>query len=192
MTAQAIVIFGAAVRPDGRASPSLARRIGYGLSAAQAAPDAPILCSGGVGKAGPSEASIMAEQLVAGGIEPGRLILDEASLDTLQSVIATARFVRAQALVGCIVCSDRYHIPRIRLLLGALGVSTVPGPLAAGRAGTPIHHWTRMRLREGLAIPYDLGIVLTRRRRFLAEIEAAISGEGMVDATGIEPVTPSV
>lgn len=177
MGAQAIVIFGEAVRPGGRPSPSLARRIGYGHAAAQALPEAPILCSGGVGRHGPSEASVMAERLAALGVDPARLVLDEASLDTLQSVIATARFVRGQGLAGCVVCSDRYHLPRIRLLLGALGVATAAGPLAPGRGGVPLRHWTRMRLREGLAIPYDFGLVLAKRRRLLAEIEAlALNG----------------
>jgi uncharacterized SAM-binding protein YcdF (DUF218 family) len=176
MTA-AIVIFGAAVRPDGRPSPSLARRIGYGLQAAQGWPAAPILCSGGVGKAGPSEASVMAARLAAGGVDAGRLVLDEASRDTLQSVLAAARFVRDRGLSPCVVVSDRYHIPRIRLLLGALGVATTPGPLAPGRGGAPLPHWTRMRLREALAIPYDLGIVFTRRRRLLAEIAAPRTAE---------------
>lgn len=172
MGAQAIVIFGAAVRSDGRPSQSLARRIGYGHAAAQALPEAPILCSGGVGRHGPSEAQVMAERLTALGVDPARLVLDEASLDTLQSAVATAGFVRARALAGCVVCSDRYHLPRIRLLLAALGVRAEPGPLAPGRGGAPLRHWTRMRLREGLAIPYDLGIVLARRRRLLAQIEA--------------------
>ena len=112
----------------------------------------------------------MAEALAARGIEPARLLLDEASRDTLQSVLAAARFVRLQAIEECIVCSDGYHIPRIRLMLGALGIAAVAGSLAAGRGGTPLRHWTRMRLREGLALPYDLAIVLARRRSFLRAI----------------------
>jgi uncharacterized SAM-binding protein YcdF (DUF218 family) len=166
----AIVIFGAAVRPDGRPSASLARRIGYGLTAAGTWEEAPILCSGGVGRIGPSEASVMAERLVAGGVDPRRIELDEESGDTLQSVLATARFLRQRERARCVVCSDRYHIPRIRLLLGALGVGSLPGPLAPGRGGASLPHWTRMRLREGVAIPYDLAIVLSRRGRFLREL----------------------
>lgn len=173
MGVQAIVIFGAAVWPGGRPSPSLARRIAYGHAAAQALPEAPILCSGGVGRHGPSEASVMAERLIAMGVPAGRLRLDEESLDTLQSVVATARFVRAEALAGCVVCSDRYHLPRIRLLLTALGVATTSGPVAAGRGGAPLRHWLGMQLREGLAIPYDLGLVLAKRRRLLAEIDGS-------------------
>ena len=172
MERPAIVIFGAAVLADGRPSPSLLRRIGYGVRAAAEHPRALVLCSGGVGRAGPSEASIMAEVLLRRGVTPDRVILDETSLDTLQSVIAVGRFVRQRGLDGAIICSDRYHLPRIRLMLAVLGVATAAGPTARGRDGTRLTYWLRMYLREALAIPYDLGIVLARRREFLAAIAA--------------------
>jgi vancomycin permeability regulator SanA len=160
-----IVVFGAAVRADGRPSPALARRIGYALEAAIAEPQAPVLCSGGVGRAGPSEASVMAARLAAAGIAEHRLVLDEASLDTFDSVLVTADRVRTGGHGRCIVCSDRYHLPRIRLMLAALGVASEPGPLAPGRGGTRRSYWLKMQLREALAIPYDLSLVWLRRRR---------------------------
>ncbi|MDE2486663.1 MAG: YdcF family protein [Alphaproteobacteria bacterium] len=175
MERPAIVVFGAAVRAGGRPSPALARRIGYAAIAGQNLPEAPILCSGGVGRAGPSEASVIAAGLLGHGLAPERLVLDEASADTLQSVVAAAAFVRARSLSGCVICSDRYHITRIRLLLGALGVASAPGPLRPGRAGASLRHWTRMRLREALATPYDLAIVLARRPALLAAISASAS-----------------
>jgi uncharacterized SAM-binding protein YcdF (DUF218 family) len=167
MERPAIVIFGAAVMADGRPSPSLRRRIAYGALAAAAWPDAPVLCSGGVGAAGPSEASVIAEGLVSRGTAAERLTLDEESLDTLQSVVATARLVRQRSLDGAVVCSDRYHIPRIRLLLGVLGVRSQAGP-TAGFQGTRPYYVAKMHLREALAIPYDLAIVLARRGALLA------------------------
>ncbi|MDB5476382.1 MAG: hypothetical protein JWP49_1893 [Phenylobacterium sp.] len=172
MSGQLIVIFGAAVWPDGRASPTLARRIGYGLLAAQTWPQALVLCAGAAGGEGePSEASVMAKALAARGVARARLLLDEASRDTFQSVIVTARLARGRAIDSCIVCSDRYHIPRIRLLLAALGIASTGGPTAPGRAGTPLRYWLKMRLREAVAIPYDLAVVLVRGRRLLARLE---------------------
>jgi uncharacterized SAM-binding protein YcdF (DUF218 family) len=168
MDRTAIVIFGAAVRADGSPSPALARRIAYAARAAEASPHAPIFCSGASDGIGPSEASVMARVLRERGMPAGRLVLDETSRDTLQSVLAAAGFARRQGLCGLVVCSDRYHLPRIRLLFRLLGVATLAGPTASGRAGTRWRHWTRMRLREGLALPYDAAIVLTRRRRLLA------------------------
>ncbi|MDB5453196.1 MAG: hypothetical protein JWO33_1774, partial [Caulobacteraceae bacterium] len=55
MPADLIVIFGCAILADGRPSPSLARRIAYGLRAAALSPKARVLCSGAAGDAGPSE-----------------------------------------------------------------------------------------------------------------------------------------
>jgi len=175
MQRPAIIVFGAAVLASGKASPSLRRRIGYGARAAAAWPDAPVFCSGGVGAAGPSEASIIEQGLTGHGVDPARLVLDEASLDTLQSVIAAARFARQQSLDGCVICSDRYHIPRIRLLLTALGVRTIAGPTESGLQGTRRYYWIKMHVREALAIPYDLAIVLSRRRYFLGRVRAPIA-----------------
>jgi vancomycin permeability regulator SanA len=167
-----IAIFGAAVQADGRPSPSLRRRIGYGAQAAAAWPGAPILCSGGVGAAGPSEASIMAADLLGRGIAADRVILDEASLDTLQSVVQVARFVRLRALDGAVICSDRYHMPRIRLMLAVLGVPTRAGPTGSGLQGTRAYYWAKMYLREAIAIPYDFAIVVARRRGLLAQVRS--------------------
>jgi uncharacterized SAM-binding protein YcdF (DUF218 family) len=164
MNAPLIAIFGAAVRADGRPSQALLRRIGYGLEAAAAYPAARVLCSGGVGRAGPSEASIMAEALSANGMAPGRLILDEASLNTLQSVVATARAAR-EAEGPVVVCSDAYHLPRIRMMLALLGVRSVAGPVVRGPRGPGWGPWLGMCLREAAAIPYDLTLVLAQRRR---------------------------
>lgn len=158
-----IVIFGAVVRPDGAPSASLLRRIGFGLEAARAYPDAPILCSGGVCRPGaPSEASIMARELRAAGVAPGRLILDEASLSTLDNVVAAVARVEAGGLAFVVACSDRYHLPRIRLLLALHGVRSQPWP---GGRRAPLRHALAMSLREALAIPHNLARAMARRGR---------------------------
>ncbi len=160
-----IVIFGAAVGPDGRASPALLRRIGYGLEAASEAPEAPILCSGGICRPGPSEASIMAETLLARGVAAERLILDEASRTTLENARAAATEAARGGHPHVVACSDGYHLPRIRLLLHLAGVRSRPGPFRRGPAGAPTAHWVGMSLRESLAIPHNLALVLARRER---------------------------
>jgi uncharacterized SAM-binding protein YcdF (DUF218 family) len=167
---RAIVIFGAAVWPDGQPSPSLRRRVAYGAAAARADPDDLVFCSGGVGRFGPSEASLMAALLTGAGIDPARIVLDEDSLDTLQNVVAAARFIRAQGLDGALVCTDRYHLARVRMLFAALGVASEPGPIAPGRGGTRLSYWLGMRVRELAAFPYDLAVVLRRRGDLLRRI----------------------
>lgn len=156
-----IVIFGAAVRPDGSPSEALLRRIGCGLEAAKAHPRAPVLCSGGAGRVGPSEAAIMAQYLAAAGVRPERLILDEASLTTLDNVDAAVRAAREGGHTRVIACSDAYHLPRIQLLLRLAGVACVVGPSGAP---PPLGHNLAMSLREAAAIVHNLASVLTRGR----------------------------
>ncbi|WP_293352883.1 YdcF family protein [Phenylobacterium sp.] len=157
-----IVVFGAVVRPDGSPSPSLLRRIGYGLEAAREYPDAPILCSGGVRVPGLSEALVIAEVLRARGVPPGRLILDEKSRNTLENVAAAAAQVETGGHPHVVACSDAYHLPRIRLLLALHGVKSRPWPC---RERPPLGQGLAMGLRECLAVPHSLARAMARRRR---------------------------
>lgn len=170
--ARAIVIFGAAVGPDGQASPSLRRRTLYGAAAARAAPQDWVFCSGGVGRHGGSEASLMAGILAEAGVEPHRLVLDEDSRDTLQNVVAASRFIRGRDLEGAVICTDRYHLPRVSMLFSVLGVPAEPGPLAPHRSGTRMAYWMAMHVREAAAYPYDLAVALRRRAELRRMIEA--------------------
>lgn len=164
MAQHLIVILGAAVRPDGSASPALHRRIAGGFALAAAHPEAAIFCSGAVGRHGPSEASIMAARLIELGVAPSRLVLDEESRDTLQTVLAATRLIAERDLPGAIVCTDSYHSPRARLIFTLLGVPSLDGSVGAGPRQMGWGSWLRMRLREAPAIPYDGVLALTKRR----------------------------
>lgn len=147
-----IVVFGAAVRPDGNPSPTLARRIGYAAAAAEDDPGADLFLSGGIGDHPPSEAEVMAA-LLAGAVAPERLTLDEVSCDTLQSVGAAATHARASGYTDILCCTDAYHQPRVRMLFRLMGLTSRPVRLAPRG---PKKLRLKMWLREGAAIPYDL------------------------------------
>ena len=156
-----IVLFGAAVRADGRPSPTLARRIGYAATTAERDVDTDIFCSGGVGREGPSEASVMARAL-APTIAATRIHLDEASEDTLQSVATAAAFARAHGYTSCLSCTDSYHQPRVLMLFAMFGIRC--------RAIRFMHdgstrYQTQMWAREVAALPYDVVAGLSLRLR---------------------------
>ena len=134
----AIVIFGAAVRPDGQPSSALRRRVEaaarYGATL-----DAPLFMpTGGVGRHGPSEAGVMAGLLRALGVDDARIVLEETGTNTLSSVRACARLLRARGHRGRVyAASSSYHLLRCLLLLRLAGFDTAicpppPGPAAAG------------------------------------------------------------
>jgi uncharacterized SAM-binding protein YcdF (DUF218 family) len=161
---RAIVILGAAVWSSGEPSPSLLRRSLFGARAAAAFPDAPVFCSGGIGRFAPSEASVMAEILIEALVDPTRIVLDEQSRDTLQNVVAATRFIRERGLEGALICTDGYHQPRVRMLFALMGVDAAPGPHGPGREEPRLHHRLAMGAREVLAYPYDFALGLRRRR----------------------------
>jgi uncharacterized SAM-binding protein YcdF (DUF218 family) len=160
---RAIFLLGAAVTPEGGPSPALMRRIAGAARAAEEHPEAPIFCSGGLGRHAPAEAVVMAGELIRLGVPHGRLRMDGESCDTLQSVLAFAAFLRAERLDRCVVCTDRFHMPRVQMMLAVLGVGSIRGPVAKPNA--PWRYLACMRAREALAIPYDMALTIWRRLR---------------------------
>lgn len=147
-----IVVFGAAVRADGSPSPTLARRVGYAAAAAERDPAGDLFCSGGVGRYGPSEASVMADML-SGAVSRERIHLDESSRDTLETVRAAVRFMRAHGYTDCLSCTDSFHQPRVAMLFRLHGVRcrSIPFPNRG-----PRRLRLKLWLREVAALPYDL------------------------------------
>jgi uncharacterized SAM-binding protein YcdF (DUF218 family) len=165
-----IVIFGAAVRPGGRPSTALRRRVEAAavFGARFAAPL--FLPTGGVGRNGPSEASVMRGLLVERGMATERILLEQSGTDTLSSARAVAQLLRANSMEAPVfAASSAYHLPRCVLLLRLFGVpARAAGPpwVTAGSRWTTRTWWW---LREAAALPYDLILALVERRGLHAD-----------------------
>ncbi|HEY6432637.1 MAG TPA: YdcF family protein [Acetobacteraceae bacterium] len=159
----AIVIFGAAVRPDGRPSGTLECRVRSAVAFASGRiPDPIFVPTGGVGLFGPSEASVMRNMLIAAGFPSNRVLSEETGTDTLSSVRAVTRLLRSRSDVRAVyAATSAYHLPRCLLLLRIAGVHA--RPLAA--TPSAVTTWGRWywRLREVPAIPYDAMILTVLR-----------------------------
>src|SRR5262249_18995166 len=83
-----VVIFGAAVRPGGRPSTTPGGGGGAAAEFARRFDDPLFLPTGGIGRFGPSEASVMTALLAAHGVPPDRVVLEESGTDTLSSARA--------------------------------------------------------------------------------------------------------
>jgi uncharacterized SAM-binding protein YcdF (DUF218 family) len=165
----AIVIFGAAVRPDGRPSVTLRKRVEAAALFGAAHPGALFVPTGAVGRHGPSEASVMADLLRRAGVPGDRIVLEEAGTDTLSSARACVLLLRRRGFQGRVfAASSDYHLPRCVALLriGGLDAHRCPPPrVPAARSFGKRWYW---RLREALALPYDiaLGLLLRGAGRF--------------------------
>ena len=159
-----IVIFGAAVQPDGRPSSALRRRVEaaarYGATL-----DAPLFMpTGAIGRYGPSEAGVMAGLLQDLGVDPGRIVLEETGVNTIGSVRACARLLRAREHQGRVyAASSSYHLLRCLLLLRLAGFDAAICPPPPGPAATGLRARWYWRLREIAALPVDVAIMLWLR-----------------------------
>jgi uncharacterized SAM-binding protein YcdF (DUF218 family) len=159
-----ILIFGAAVRPGGKPSVTLQRRVEAAISRAKGHPDARFVPTGGIGRFGPSEASVMAALLMKSGIHSDRILLEDTGTDTLSSARAIRRLLREHPSKGRIlVATSAYHLPRCLTLLCLLGIAARPCPPPrepAARAFWKRWYW---RLREVPALPYDAALAIWSR-----------------------------
>lgn len=120
--------------------------------------------TGAVGRFGPSEASVMRRLLIADGVAPDRILPEETGTDTLSSVRAVRRLLRARAYVGPVyAASSGYHLPRCVLLLRLAGLRARAAPPPPSPAASSMWKRWYWRGREVLAIPYDAALVLALR-----------------------------
>lgn len=162
--APAIVIFGAAVRPDGTPSETLRRRVEAAAAFGARLPDPWYVPTGAVGQHGPSEASVMADLLRRLGVRAERIVLEETGTDTLSSVRAIRRLRLSLGLRGRVYAATSfYHLPRCVLLLRMAGVParpSTPPHFPASRKVLLRWYW---RLREIPACAYDAALMLWLR-----------------------------
>jgi vancomycin permeability regulator SanA len=158
-----IIIFGAAVRPDGRASQTLRYRVQAAAKFGKGFARPVFIPTGGKGRYGEAEATVMARLLADAGFPDAAIMKEETGTDTLSSVRAVAGMVRGQSPVYA--CTSAYHLPRCLVLLRLAGIKARACPPPAVPAATS--QWSRWywRLRETPALPCDALLMLWLRLR---------------------------
>ena len=98
------IVFGAAVRPDGRPSRTLLKRIDGARAWAERHPDAMVIATGATGRFGAAEAMVITNLLRAGGIGGDRILVEPCGRDTLESVRLCHRLLRARGDAARVIC----------------------------------------------------------------------------------------
>lgn len=165
MSAQtAIVIFGAAVRPDGQPSATLRHRVEAAARFGEALPVPPLyIPTGAKGRFGEAESTVMARLLREGlGVPADRIVEEPTGTDTFSSAVAVLRLLRDHS-GPVLAATSAYHLPRCVLLLRLAGLRAGPVPPPPVPAATVL--WKRWwwRLREVPALPYDALLMLWHR-----------------------------
>ena len=143
-----IVVLGAKV--NGREpSGALRNRIAVAAEYLQANPDTIAVLSGGQGSDEQiSEAQCMYENMIARGIDPGRLILEDQSTDTSENLVFSRKLIPEDADVGLV--TNNFHIYRSLRLAKGLGWDVQGIPVATSAISFP--HYM---MREFIGVMYD-------------------------------------
>ena len=122
VAADAIVVLGNTVMPDGQPSPRLRARLDCALDAYRQKLAPTLIVTGGFGKEGHDEAAVMAHYLVAHGVPAAALLLDSAGNDTAASAINVARIASAHHIKSVLVATQYFHVARTSLAFTRAGL----------------------------------------------------------------------
>lgn len=158
------IIMGAAVKPDGKPSGAMTRRVNAAVASSHNDFSNWFLVTGGFGKNLFSEAETMKRMLLAEGIREDQIIPERQATDTLSSVINCSMLIREYKPFDLIyVCSDRYHIPRCRWLFFLSGIRTLNVKVNSGMRANGRLKWFYFYFREVIALPFDTIVILIKK-----------------------------
>jgi uncharacterized SAM-binding protein YcdF (DUF218 family) len=147
----AIVVLGARVRPDGRPSAALERRMRVAIALYQARV-APLLVLSGGGRRAVPEAEAMRLLALAGGVPESAIMLEPRSQTTLENATETAKLLTLTGQEAVILVTDGYHALRARLLFRMAGFTVV----AVHTARVPMRPRLLMAAAECVKLPVNL------------------------------------
>ncbi|MCA8830654.1 YdcF family protein [Hymenobacter pini] len=128
--ADCLVVLGNTVNPDGSLSPRLKARLDEALRLYRAGISPRIFVSGGLGKEGHYEGSVMRRYLVQQGVPNTAIYTDNQGTNTVATAQNFARVAQEQHWQSAVVVSQFFHLSRTKLLLRQQGVTEVSGSAA--------------------------------------------------------------
>lgn len=123
--ADAALILGNSVFPDGTLSPRLRGRVERGMELYKSGLVPKIVVSGGFGKEGHYEGTAMAAWLVTNGVPEQDVVIDNEGINTAASAKNFAALSETHGFKSVIVVSQFFHLSRCRLALKQVGIERV-------------------------------------------------------------------
>ncbi|AHM03916.1 hypothetical protein roselon_01534 [Roseibacterium elongatum DSM 19469] len=151
---EAILILGAAVWPGERPSPTLKRRTEMAARLWHAGRGRAVIPCGGLGRHPPSEAEVMRRLLIAAHVPAEAIHLEDRSVRTGENIRFAQPILARLSLGRALIVTDRYHLPRVRLLARRAGLraDVAAPPLRGGRIWPQIKGALREIAAYGVAL----------------------------------------
>ena len=144
-----VIVLGAGLH-NGQVGNHLAARLDTALDYLRRNPEAIVIVCGGLGANQPvTEAEAMAHYLIARGVSPENILLEDQSTTTFENLVFAKEILTERFPSGfrAALITNDFHIFRAEILAKQNGIDANPMG-----APTPWHSWTVNYLREMLAI----------------------------------------
>ena len=170
--ADAIVILGARVQPDGQPGPDLTERTLHAVRLFQRGLAPYLICTGGYTGDRLSAAAVACNLAVSQGVPPGKVLRAEGSMTTGEDAASVRDLMRSQGWQSVILVSHPLHLERARTFFEGEGLTVYTSP-----TNTDLSHidwetraWLTAREAVGivwigleeLGVPYDWTVALSR------------------------------
>ena len=148
--ADAIVVLGARLLPDGRPSDDLEERTWHGVELYRAGWAHNVICTGGPAAGHSSGAAVAKGLAVSWGVSEERVFLAEDCLITSDDARRTARVMAEHGWQKAILVSHPLHVYRAKVLFEREGVIVYTSPTTTGVDGIALPWRLYYIVREGL------------------------------------------
>lgn len=129
------------------AAPSIRRTVYAAQLSAQTG--LPLAVSGGKPNGGVHSEAVLMKNLLETGLEQRVALVEDASFDTRQNALYTAKALAGRNIRTVVLVTDVFHMPRAALAFEAAGLKVVPAPMHF-RASAPLRLTDFLPSAEGL------------------------------------------
>lgn len=170
--ADAIVILGAQVTPDGQPGPDLWVRTLHAVDLWHRGLAPYLICTGGFQGDRLSAAAVACNLAIAQGVSPDTVLIADGSMTTREDAAAARNLMLAHGWDTAILVSHPLHLERTRILFDADGITGFPSPTNTDLGTIPWRTRAYLTAREAvgiawitlesLGVPYEWIIPLSR------------------------------
>ena len=150
--ADAIVILGARVGPDGQPGPDLRVRTLHAVSLYRQGLAPCLVCTGGYKDDRLSAAAVACKLAVSEGVPEDRVLLADGSMTTGEDAVSTRDLALARGWRTAILVSHPLHLERARILFEEQGLTVYPSPTSTDLRAIPLGTRAWLTLREAVGI----------------------------------------
>lgn len=150
--ADAIVILGARVEPDGQPGPDLRSRTLHGVRLFQRGLAPYLVCTGGYRDDRLSAASVACDLAISQGMPADKTLLADGAMTTQEDAISARNLLANHGLQTAILVSHPLHLERARILFEGQGITVYPSPTSTDLAAIPWPSRAWLSAREATGV----------------------------------------